>query len=173
MKKNISLALALFSCLYVSACVTVPQEKQINKNQLAISSVRDIPISYPLGSLFSLAPKYVKETSLKPAQTQTVYKLYANAIIADLKTHGYKNTEDASSSVFHVGFGIALASDLSDEVINDKFGITPGLLEIILYRNVRMHKIGFLFSYLLHGPIWFNATKSIVTYIPIAWFCRK
>lgn len=127
MKKNISLALALFSCLFVSACVTVPQEKQINKNQLAISSVRDIPISYPLGSLFSLAPKYVKETSLKPAQTQTVYKLYANAIIADLKTHGYKNTEDASSSVFHVGFGIALASDLSDEVISDKFGITPGL----------------------------------------------
>jgi Domain of unknown function (DUF4136) len=127
MKKNISLAVALFSCLFVSACVTVPQEKQVNKNQLAISSVRDIPISYAPGSQFSLAPKYVKETSLKPEQTQAVYKLYANAIITDLKKHGYKNTEDASSSVFHVGFGIALASDLSDKDINDKFGITPGL----------------------------------------------
>lgn len=127
MKKNISLAVALFSCLFVSACVTVPQEKQVNKNQLAISSVRDIPISYAPGSRFSLAPKYVKETSLKPEQTQAVYKLYANAIINDLKQHGYKNTKDISSSVFYVGFGIALASDLSDKVINDKFGVTPGL----------------------------------------------
>ena len=127
MKKNISLAVALFTSLIVSACVTVSQEKQVNKNQLAISSVRDIPISYSRGSLFSLAPKYVKETSLKPEQTQTAYKFYANAIVADLKKHGFKNTDDASNSVFHVGFGIALASDLSDETINDKFGITPGL----------------------------------------------
>ncbi|AAZ24727.1 DUF4136 domain-containing protein [Colwellia psychrerythraea] len=127
MKKNISLAVALFTSLIVSACVTVPQEKQVNKNQLAISSVRDIPISYSPGSLFSLAPKYVKETSLKPEQTQAAYELYANAIIADLKSHGFKNTDDASNSVFHVGFGIALASDLSDKTINDKFGITPGL----------------------------------------------
>jgi hypothetical protein len=127
MKKNISLAVILFSCLFISACVTVPQEKSVNKNQLAISSVRDIPISYPQGSLFSLAPKYVKETSLKPEQTQTAYQFYANAIIADLNSHGFENTDDASSSVFHVGFGIALASDLSDQTINDKFGITPGL----------------------------------------------
>ena len=127
MKKNISLAVALFSSLFVSACVTVPQEIQINKNQLAISSVRDIPISYPQGSLFSLAPKYVEETSLKANQTQAVYKLYANAIITDLNKHGFKNTDDASNSIFYVGFGIALASDLSDKTINDKFGITPGL----------------------------------------------
>lgn len=127
MKKNISIAIALFSSLIVSACVTVPQEPQVNKNQLAISSVRDIPISYSQGSQFSLAPKYVKETSLKANQTQAIYKFYSDAIIADLNEHGFKNTTDANNAAFHVGFGIALASDLSDETINDKFGITPGL----------------------------------------------
>jgi hypothetical protein len=127
MKTNISLAIALFSSLFVSACVTVPQEIQVNKNQLAISSVRDIPISYSQGSQFSLAPKYVEKTSLKAEQTQAIYKLYADAIVADLNDHGFKNTDDVKNSAFHVGFGIALASDLSDKVINDEFGITPGL----------------------------------------------
>ncbi|WP_019026416.1 DUF4136 domain-containing protein [Colwellia piezophila] len=127
MKKNITVATALLSCLFVSACVTVQVQPQVNKNQLAISSVRDIPISYSPGSQFSLAPKYVEETSLKAEQTQTIYKLYADAIIADLNSHGFKNTDDASHSAFYVGFGVALASDLSDETINDKFGVTPGL----------------------------------------------
>ena len=127
MKKNISLAIALVSSLFVSACVTVPQEPHMNKNQLAISSVRDIPISYSQGSQFSLAPKYVKETSLKVEQTQAVYKLYADAIVADLNSHGFKNTDEMKSAAFHVGFGIALASDVSDTKINDEFGITPGL----------------------------------------------
>lgn len=127
MKKNITVAIALFSSLFISACVTVQVQPQVNKNQLAISSVRDIPISYSPGSQFSLAPKYVEETSLKPEQTQAVYQLYANAIIADLNSHGFKNTADSSNSAFHVGFGVALASDLSDKTINDEFGITPGL----------------------------------------------
>jgi len=127
MKLNVSLTIAFATSLLVSACVTVPQEPQLNKNQLAISSVRDIPLSYSQGSQFSLAPKYVKETSLKPEQTQSVYKLYADAIIADLNNHGFKNTDDSANSAFHVGFGIALASDLSDKTISDKFGITPGL----------------------------------------------
>jgi len=127
MKTKFSVAIALLSSLFITACVTVPQEPQVNKNQLAISSVRDIPISYFKGSLFSLAPKYVKETSLKPEVTQSIYKLYADAIIADLSEHDFVNTVDAKSAEFHVGFGIALESDLSDKTINEKFGITPGL----------------------------------------------
>ncbi|WP_057830443.1 DUF4136 domain-containing protein [Colwellia sp. TT2012] len=127
MKKNISLTIVLFSSLLVSACVTVPLEPQAKRNQLAISSVRDIPISYSPGSTFSLAPQYVKETSLKAEQTQAVYKLYADAIISDLMKHGFYNTRNAENTTFYVGFGVALASDLSDETINHEFGITPGL----------------------------------------------
>ena len=63
MKKNISFAVALFSCLFVSACVTVPQEKPVNKNQLAISSVRDIPISYAQGSQFSFCLLYTSDAA--------------------------------------------------------------------------------------------------------------
>jgi len=130
MKLNLSLTIAFATSLLVSACVTVPQEPQQKKNQLAISSVRDIPISYSQGSQFSLAPKYVQETSLKPEQTQAVYKLYADAIVADLISHGFKSSSDSSNSAFYVGFGIALESDLPDKTINEKFGISPGLPSI-------------------------------------------
>ena len=108
--------------------MTVPQEPVVNKNQLAISSVeRYSYFLFTRQSVFHLAPKYVEETSLKAKQTQAIYKLYADAIIADLNSHGFKNTDDAKNSAFHVGFGIALASDLSDQTISDKFGVTPGL----------------------------------------------
>lgn len=125
MKKNISLAIALLTSLFVISCVQVPQEQPQTKTKLAISSVRDLPVSYAQGSLFSLAPKYVKETSLKPKQTQAVYQLYANAIVNNLKDNGFKN--NSGNVDFHVGFGIALADDLSDQTISEKFGVTPGL----------------------------------------------
>lgn len=127
MKQKLSLTIALVSSLLISACVTEPQKAHVSKNQLAISSVRDMPISYKIGSQFSLSPKYVKETSLKPAQTQAIYSLYADAIVSDLTSHKYVETDNAKAAAFHVGFGIALSSDLSDSKINEKFGITPGL----------------------------------------------
>ena len=127
MKKNFSVAIVLFSSLFISACVTVPQEPHVNQNQLAISSVRDIPVSYPIGSQFSLAPKHIKETSLKPEQTQAIYKLYADAIVADLTSNGFQENEDPKIADFHVGFALALTSDVSDETISEKFGIAPGL----------------------------------------------
>lgn len=127
MKKCITVAVALLSGLFISSCVTVPPAPLVNKNQLAISSVRDIPMTYAQGSLFSLAPKYVEQTLLKASQTQTVYKLYADTIIADLTLHGFNHTTEVKKSAFYVGFGLALSTDLPDKTINEKFGITPGL----------------------------------------------
>ena len=139
MKKSLRVAIVLLSGLLISACVTEPQMPLVNKNQLAISSVRDIPISYSQGSRFSLAPKYVEETSLKASQTQTIYKLYADAIINDLNSHGFNHTIEAKTSAFYVGFGLALATDLPDQAINEKFGITPGLAS-----NIELKKGSFL-----------------------------
>ena len=89
--------------------------------------MRDIPISYPIGSQFSMAPKHVKETSLKAEQTQAIYKIYTDAIVTELSEHGFKENMDAKAADFYVGFGLALTSDFSDERINEKFGISPGL----------------------------------------------
>ncbi len=132
MKKNISITIALMTSLWVVGCVQVPQEQTSTRSKLAVSSVRDTPIFYAQGSQFTLAPRYVKETSLKPKQTQTVYQFYANAIIKSLKENGFenlnlKNNDNRSNADFYVGFGIALANDLSDQTINEKFGVTPGL----------------------------------------------
>mgnify|MGYP000268268518 CR=1 FL=1 len=128
--KKVSSSLTLVICtLVLSACVQVPVEPQQNNNQLAVSSVRDLPYSYAQRSLFSLSPKYVKETSLKAQQTQNVYKLYTNAIVDNLQKNGFKVAQKGQQASFHVGFGIALSDDLSDEKINKNFGVSPGLPE--------------------------------------------
>ncbi len=129
MKKITSLIALVFTTLTLAACVQVPVENPSRAKQLAISSVRDLPVSYPKGSLFSLSPRYVKETSLKAEQTQAIYHLYTNAIAADLQQNGFVNTRALTQADFYVGFGIALTEDFSDDKINEKFGISPGLPE--------------------------------------------
>lgn len=129
MKKNISLVMMLLSSWVLVGCVQVTPEQQRNSNQLAISSVRDLPVSYPRGSVFSLSPKYVKETSLKAEQTQTIYHLYSKVIANDLTKNGYIQGKVIQDAVFYVGFGVALSNDFSDEKINKRFGVTPGLPE--------------------------------------------
>lgn len=119
----------VFTTLTLAACVQVPIDPPSRAKQLAISSVRDLPLSYPKGSLFSLSPKYVKETSLKAEQTQTIYQLYTDVIAADLQQNGFVKTKMLTQANFYVGFGIALTEDFSDDKINQKFGISPGLPE--------------------------------------------
>jgi hypothetical protein len=125
MNKNIGIA--LLTSLLAIGCVQVPPEQPKMRTKLAISSVRDIPVSYAQGSRFSLESKHAKETLLKPHQTQAVYQLYADAIITDLEEHAFKNQNDSSSVDFYVGFGVALAINLSEQTIIEKFGVTPGL----------------------------------------------
>lgn len=129
MKNIIKLSITVILSLTIAACVQVPVENNTRASQLAVSSVRDLPISYPQGSLFSLSPKYVEETSLKPSQTQNIYKLYTNAIISDLQNNGFTNSTSSENSMFHVGFGVALADDFSEDNIDQKFGLSPGLPE--------------------------------------------
>ena len=129
MKKNISLLMILLSSLVIIGCVQVTPELKQNNNQLAISSVRDLPVSYPQGSVFSLSPKYVKETSLKAEQTQAAYQIYSKAIVENLTKHGFIKGNSVQQGAFYVGFGVALSDDFSGEKISDKFGVTPGLPE--------------------------------------------
>jgi len=110
-------------------CVQVPQEVNKSQNQIAVTSVRGSSITYPQGSLFSLSPKYVKETSLKAEQTQVIYRFYTSAIIDNLESHSFKSINTAVGTVFHVNFGIALSNDLTDAEMNKQFGVTPGLPE--------------------------------------------
>jgi len=115
--------------LMLSACVQVTPESTKGNNQLAITSVRDLPNIYPQKSLFLLSPKYVKETSLKAKQTQAIYQLYTNTIINDLQNNGFEKAQTGQQANFHVGFGLALSDDFSDGKINEKFGVSPGLPE--------------------------------------------
>ncbi|MBL4899243.1 MAG: DUF4136 domain-containing protein [Colwellia sp.] len=129
MKRNIRLFIILLSSWVVIGCVQVTPEQQQNNTQLAISSVRDLPVSYSPGSLFSLVPKYAKETSLTAEQTQAIYHFYSKALTADLISNGYIKRQTMQQAAFYVGFGIVLSDDLSDDKISEQFGVTPGLSE--------------------------------------------
>jgi hypothetical protein len=111
----------------ITACVQVTEEYSLKKSQLAVSSVRDLPITYASGSKFALSPKYLKDNSLKTAKTKSVYKKYADEIISNLTKHQFQLAKEDEKVDFYVGFGLALSDDLSDADINKKFGVSPGL----------------------------------------------
>ena len=124
---SLLLPLALVSLL--AGCVQVTEEYPMRKTQLAVSSARDLPTVFPSGSKFSLSPKYLEEASIKPEQLQKIYKLYSNEIIADFTSKGFVLAAVDQKADFYVGFGVALSEDLSDDTINKKFGVSPGLPE--------------------------------------------
>lgn len=125
MKKIITCLFTAVTTVSLMACVQV--DTVANNTQLATSSVRDLPITYPQGSVFALDPKHLKHVSIKAEQQKAVYKLYENAIISDLNNHGYHLAADQRQAKFHVGFLVALEEDLSDKKISEKFGVMPGL----------------------------------------------
>ncbi len=119
--------IAVITGMMLLSCVSEPPVPSLPHNQLAISSINDKTITYQKNSLFALDPKHIKKTSLKPSETQAIYKRYADAIISDLTRNGFKYSKDYNNSNFHVGFGLALTTDLPDQTINEKFGLSPGL----------------------------------------------
>jgi hypothetical protein len=126
---RLTLLLTSFLLALLSACVQTIEPADTRHAQLAISSVRDMQIRYPQGSGFALSPKHLQEVSLKPKQVQKIYQLYSDAIVRYMQNQGYYYMPHNSQAKFHVEFAIALSDDLNDQVISDKFGVTPGLQE--------------------------------------------
>jgi hypothetical protein len=113
----------------LQGCVQTPVNKPIQNSQLAVSSVWDIPTTFSKGSNFKLMPIHAKHSSLTATQTEHAYRLYEVAISKNLHNYGYQQVANDRAPDFIVGFGIALAEDVDDNLLNDKFGITPGLQE--------------------------------------------
>jgi len=113
--------------MVLSACVQVVQAPAAHGASLAVSSVWDTPTKYPKGSTFSLSPKYVDDTSLKPEQMEVIYQIYAKAIADTFSDHGYYLANNNHEADLYISFAIALSDDLSDKTISEKFGVTPGL----------------------------------------------
>lgn len=107
-------------------CVQVPYQNENSHTQLSISSVRDLPTVYAKGSTFSVLPTHAKKQSLSAKQLQAFYQLYANKIIENLEAQGYQYVASGQTD-FEVGYLVALEQDLSDDTINEKFGVSPGL----------------------------------------------
>ncbi|WP_440874950.1 DUF4136 domain-containing protein [Thalassotalea sp. PLHSN55] len=128
MNNTVKFIAAIATAISLSACVNVTPEPQHNRNnQVAISSVRDLPISYPAGSTFSLSPKYLKHVSFKPEQVKHIYDIYTQAIVNSLVEQGYVQAENSETAQFYVGFGLALDEDLESSNVSEFFGVSPGL----------------------------------------------
>ena len=123
------LLISLVCASLLAGCVQVTEEYPMRTTQLAVSSARDLPITYTLGSKFALSPKHLKAMSAQPELLQKTYNYYSQAIVNNLEAKGYVLAQVGEKVDFYVGFGLALSKDLTDTMINEKFGVTPGLHE--------------------------------------------
>lgn len=157
MNKNlIGLTLLL---VILSGCVQVNSVPDHRGSQLAVSSVRDFPVSYKAGATFSLLPKYGERQASHKANMEHVYNMYGDQIIKLLETKGYQHKPNATPD-FYVGYGIALKKDFSDQELNEKFGVLPGLQDID-----DMERGSFLIyieDVVMAKPVWRGAVQGFV-----------
>ncbi|WP_448553652.1 DUF4136 domain-containing protein [Thalassotalea montiporae] len=153
--------LMLFCTLLVSACVQTVQptdKDQVRQSQLAISSVRDMPISYAKGAKFSLSPKFIN-ASFSQAEQASIYESYSKAINQALLAAGYQPSDNGQGE-FTVVYGLALQQDLPDSKISEEFGVLPGLSSA-----ERLEKGSFLIyieDNITNQRIWRGAVQGFV-----------
>lgn len=115
---------SLIIIFLISSCSQTPIAKKQNK-QLATTSVWNVNTKPSKGLTFSLAPKYVENSSLTMPQQRQTYAKFSQAIRQLMTTQGYRLK--ASASDLKVGFAIVLAADTDDSIIVERFGVTPRL----------------------------------------------
>ncbi|MFD2167653.1 DUF4136 domain-containing protein [Thalassotalea euphylliae] len=123
---KVNLSAALLAAAVLVGCVQVPIEEPGKETQLAISSVKDLPIEYAKGSTFRISSRYLESASVSREQLASVYKLYEKNISQLLQSAGYQMSLNDSAD-FEVVYAVALEKDLSDQTINERFGVSPGL----------------------------------------------
>jgi len=160
MNQLVKASLVMASLIGLSACVQVTEEVETKSSQVAVSSVRDLPLSYPVGSTFALSPKYLEHVSMKQQQIKDVYNIYTQAIVENLQSNGYQQAVDSKQADFLVGFGAALQADLEAENVNEKFGISPGLPSV---ENMRRGSfLIFVDDALSDQRVWRGAVQGFV-----------
>lgn len=124
--KKLKLAVSTLLIMILAGCVQMPVTEANRESQLSISSVRDKPTSYSKGSTFTILPKFIESSTFSNSQVQGIYSLYEQNIKQQLIDAGYQ-IADSGKGDFEVGFAIALEKDVSDQLLSEKFGISPGL----------------------------------------------
>lgn len=117
----------LLSALLVVGCSNTQQEIKPTASQLAISSVQDAPFFYPKGANFAIDPKFVSSEIVSQAQEQALYQSVTLYLEQAFKARGYNFVTMEQAPDFVVKFAVALSKDLTDEMISEHFGVTPGL----------------------------------------------
>lgn len=117
---------AIIVIVTLGGCVqVVEQQPEHSTVNLAISSVWDIPTAFPKNSKFYIHPRYLKKSSFYSGKQQEVYPYFQKAIEKSMREHGF--VKAGKNADFVITFAVALESDLSDQEISKKFGVTPGL----------------------------------------------
>jgi uncharacterized protein DUF4136 len=127
-KKLIWLAVVLSITFF--GCVQIPSVHETRAEQLAVSSVQDVPIEYEKGALFNVEPRYIEQFEqleiTKQSGLTTFYSHYEKAIIHELEAKGYVYTNDLNAD-FSVKYGLALGEDFTDDQLSQELGVVPGL----------------------------------------------
>lgn len=124
--KKFLLGFVVLPLLVLTGCVQVDSFNTDRSKQLAVSSVRDYPVTYQAGATFALAPRHTDTHSMTEEQERIAYDVYGREIIKFFKDKDFEYTPNAKPD-FYIGYGLGLEADLDDKQITQKFGVLPGL----------------------------------------------
>jgi len=132
---------ATIMAIMLSGCSQTQPLTNSVENQLAISSVQDAPFYYDKGSRFAIEPKFVSSEIVTQAQEEALYQAVTLHIEQAFAQRGYEFVSTEQSPDFVVKFAVALSKDLTDQMISEHFGVTPGLSD-----NEALNKASFLIA---------------------------
>ena len=126
--RNLQLGLCFWAILSLGACTNVqtdsPSEEQVSR--LSVVVVYDNKMFIPNPARFAWLPGGTHSYMDSRLKNVPVISMLKDLIHEQLIQKGFKYTTSTDNSDFLVMFTVAVEDALSDEAINERFGILPG-----------------------------------------------
>jgi len=172
MKNVISMVSFLGLFFLLSGCSHYEKEKQLEEAELQKTAQRMTVVSsgkpaevLPAFTAFTWNDEYARVLSAVNGNNESEVKSYIKEeIIAYLKSKGYVYQSDPIQADVVIGFLFALEDDVADPLIQEKFGLLPGLNKDAM-EGTRYSKGSFLLAVLdtdLKQVYWRSAMQGFV-----------
>lgn len=171
--KKVILVVSLFSLFFLlSGCAHYEKEKQLKEadqkqmaqRMMVVSSGKAVEV-LPAFTTFTWNDEYARVLSAINGNNESEIKTYIKEeIITYLKSKGYVYQSDFIQADVVIGFLFALEDDVADQLIQEKFGLLPGLNKDVM-AGTRYSKGSFLLAVLdsdLKQVYWRSAMQGFV-----------
>lgn len=172
MKKVISMVSFIGLFFLLSGCAHYEKEKQLEEVEQQKTAQRMTVVSsgkpasvLPAFTTFTWNDEYTRVLSAINGNNESEIKTYIKEeIITYLRSKGYVYQSDPIQADVVIGFLFALEDDAADQLIQEKFGLLPGLNKDVM-KGTRYSKGSFLLALLdtdLKQVYWRSAMQGFV-----------